>query len=109
MYIIYQESTVTYAANLDLVANLYLSSVFIRGFGLSGNLAKEDTEELAIARFNDMMEAMADGQSVYDTREKVGYWKPKPKAKTETTTTHRKKTTTKAPASGEHQEPAPKK
>ena len=40
-----------------------------------------ETQEEAVARFDDLLEALSNDQTVYDMREEVGYWKPKKVAK----------------------------
>ena len=86
MFLVYESSNVTYVKNLDntdriSVYNDQISDESgVRFFGSYG------TQEEALARFNDLVEAMASDQKVYDLRKEVGYWKtkkpgPKPKAK----------------------------
>ena len=100
MFLVYQNYNVSYAVDLDQIGKFYVKENTIHEFNLSNELITEESNEAALARFNDILEAAANSQKVYDARKEVGYWKkakpgPKPKAK--------------APASQEHQEPAPKK
>ena len=104
MYIVYERSGVMYAKNLDTVSKFSAYQDQISDYGLSDTFFEGDTEEATVARFNDIIEAMADGQAAYDLRNEVGYWKPKktgPKPKAPAKA--------KEPASREHHEPAPKK
>ena len=99
MLLVYQSYDIVYGCNLDLVGKFSVRGNVIQDYGLSNDLITEESNEVALARFNDIIEAAAEGQAVYDARKEVGYWKakkpgPKPKPK--------------APAR-EHQEPAPKK
>ena len=99
MFLIYQPTDAIYVKNLDFIDKLVLSGTKIAGDSLLRFFVSYETEEEALTRFNDILEALDADRNVYDTRKEVGYWKakkpgPKPKAK--------------APAQG-NPEPAPKK
>ena len=107
MIVVSKLGNYTYCINLNVVPQITVNKERISNSYLNKTIITEDNSDLAIERFNDIAEAIADGQKIYDARKEVGYWKPKekPKATTKAHTTRKAK----APASGEHQEPAEKK
>ena len=99
MFIVYKSSNAVFAKNLNSMNSFGVTDNEIQDYSFGVSLLTCDSNEEALARFNDIIESAASDEKVYDTRKEVGYWKakkpgPKPKPK--------------APAQG-NQEPAPKK
>lgn len=104
MIIVYNVSTNldwVNAATIESLQGLKVSNGQINGGNGFPTVYANESQEDAIARFDDLLEALAADQKIYDTRKDVGYWKPK------------KKTPGRKPAAekshSEQSQPAPKK
>lgn len=81
MHILTEADGHLFLQNVNAFPAITLRGGYI-GFPNAGQniVASSDQDELKV-RFLDIVDALASGDvTVYDTREKVGYWKPKPKA-----------------------------
>lgn len=80
MHILSVSGDLLFLQNIDAFPAITLRNGYI-GFPNGGQYVVVDTDQEALkSRFEDIVEALASGEvRVYDTREKVGYWKPKPK------------------------------
>ena len=104
MILISELGSYTYSTNLNSVPQMAVNGDRIYISQTNATLVTEANAEAALARFNDVVDAITEDIKIYDTRKEVGYWKPKkPGPKPKTTAK------AKEPASREHHEPAPKK
>ena len=86
MFLVYEKGSQVSATNLNALTSFTIVGSNIVDYATSRKLFVCDTNEEALARFNDIIDAAIAGENVYDSRKEVGYWKakkpgPKPKAK----------------------------
>ena len=102
MLIVYSPSNnpeQAFAVDVESLQGLRAYKNNIEGWGGYPTIFVGENNEETVARFNDIVGAMAAEKPVYDIREDVGYWKPKKAGR---------KPAAEKPAAAHH-EPAPKK
>lgn len=107
MLIVYNPSSSpdrVFAVDTESLQGLRSNSGSIEGWSGSPTIFVGENNEETIARFNDLVEAMAADKTVYDVRQDVGYWKEK---KAPAKKPGRKPAAEKPAAA--HHEPEPKK
>ena len=77
MFLVYKKGQNAYAKNLDSIQTFAVQANEVIDYYQNTKFGIYESNEEAIARFDDAVEAAAEGQTIYDFRNEVGYWKPK--------------------------------
>lgn len=109
MFVVYPSGASIFAKDLNSIQTFAVRGNQLVDYFQSATIAIYETDEEALARFDDIITAAGAGAKIYDLREKIGNWKAseEPEKKTTTKRAGRKPAAEKPAA--EHNEPAPKK